>query len=294
MDQIRLYERIQDRRAIIDRRRLAADLSAMTETVWDPSERKTRLLATLRDALAAGRTEIRRRMLADESRGTELAASFAFLTDQVIRLLYDFTTTHLYPRLNPTDGERITLLAVGGYGRAEMAPHSDVDLWFVIPFKASPWTEQVIETMLYVLWDLRLKVGHSTRTVNELIRMAREDLSVRTALLEARVLWGDVDLGEEAPRQVGLRVAQRVAAGLGAGIARREFRLDACEQRPGEFARDLERSGHPGAGFLAGHPPAPAAEACGRDAVRPCAPSVSTSTPLSVTSTVCSHCAESE
>jgi len=228
MDQIRLYEKIQDRRVIIDRRRLAAELNGMAAAVWDPNERKVELLKALRAALGHGRAEIRRRMLADEARGVELAASIAFLTDQLIRLLYDFTIEHLYPRLNPTDGERITLLAVGGYGRAEMAPHSDVDLWFVIPFKASPWTEQVIETMLYALWDLRLKVGHSTRTVNELIRMARDDLSVRTALLEARVLWGDVALGEEARERYWKEVV---------GTSGPEFVRDKLAERATRHAR---------------------------------------------------------
>ena len=55
-------------------------------------------------------------------------------------------------------------MAVGGYGRGEMALHSDVDIAFVTPWKATGWTETAIETILYLLWDLGLKVGHSTRT----------------------------------------------------------------------------------------------------------------------------------
>ncbi len=75
---------------------------------------------------------------------------------------------HLHPLPNPTEGERIAVLAVGGYGRAEMAPHSDVDLLFLTPWKITPWAESVIESMLYMLWDLNLKVGHSSRTVQGL------------------------------------------------------------------------------------------------------------------------------
>src|SRR3546814_6367982 len=72
-----------------------------------------------------------------------------------------------------------------------MAPHSDVDIAFITPYKPTGWTEQFIESMLYSLWDLRLKVGHSSRSIDETMRMAREDLTIRTALLEGRYIWGD-------------------------------------------------------------------------------------------------------
>ncbi|MFX7705206.1 nucleotidyltransferase domain-containing protein, partial [Acinetobacter baumannii] len=90
----------------------------------------------------------------------------AFLIDQLLRLLYDFTVQRLYPMSNPTAAERITIIAVGGYGRGEMAPYSDVDVGFLTPGKQPPWAEQVIETMLYALWDLGLKVGHSSRSLD--------------------------------------------------------------------------------------------------------------------------------
>ena len=96
--------------------------------------------------------------------GTETASAYAFLTDQVLRLVYDYVTGRLHPLANPTTSERLLLMAVGGYGRGEMAPHSDVDIAFVTPWKPTDWTETVIEAMLYLLWDLGLKVGHSTRT----------------------------------------------------------------------------------------------------------------------------------
>src|SRR3546814_14938480 len=92
-------------------------------------------------------------------------------------------------------------MGVGGYGRGEMAPHSDVDIAFITPYKPTGWTEQVIESMLYSLWDLRLKVGHSSRSIDETMRMAREDLTIRTALLEGRYIWGDQTVyGEEIGR----------------------------------------------------------------------------------------------
>lgn len=104
---------------------------------------------------------------------------------------------HLHPSPTPTEAERIAVIAVGGYGRAEMAPHSDVDLLFLSPWKITPWAEMVIESLLYILWDLKLKVGHATRTVKDCLRLGREDITIRTALLEHRFLVGYAPLAGE-------------------------------------------------------------------------------------------------
>ncbi|MEL7345246.1 MAG: [protein-PII] uridylyltransferase, partial [Pseudomonadota bacterium] len=86
--------------------------------------------------------------------------------------------------------------------RAEMAPHSDVDLLFLTPYKITPWAESLIESMLYMFWDLHLKVGHASRTVRDCIRLGREDYTIRTALLEHRHLGGDRDLADELTRRL--------------------------------------------------------------------------------------------
>jgi [protein-PII] uridylyltransferase len=96
--------------------------------------------------------------------------------DQLVRALYDFVAAHVYPLANPTSGERLTLVAVGGYGRGELAPFSDIDLLFLLPYKPTPHTEQVVEYMLYALWDLGLKVGQATRSVEDTLRQAKADL----------------------------------------------------------------------------------------------------------------------
>jgi [protein-PII] uridylyltransferase len=79
-----------------------------------------------------------------------------------------------------------------------MAPHSDVDIAFVTPSKQTAWCEQVIEAVLYFLWDLGLKVGQSSRSLDDLVRMGRSDLTIRTALLEGRYVWGDQPLFADA------------------------------------------------------------------------------------------------
>jgi [protein-PII] uridylyltransferase len=118
----------------------------------------------------------------------------AYLTDGLVRTALHVATRHLHPLPNPTEAERLAVLGVGGYGRAEMAPHSDVDLLFLTPWKLTPWAESVIESMLYILWDLKLKVGHASRTVKDCLRLGREDITIRTALLEHRFIVGHAPL----------------------------------------------------------------------------------------------------
>ncbi len=117
--------------------------------------------------------------------------AYTWLTDCIIGCTLSLATRHLHPLANPTEGEKIALIAVGGYGRGEMAPQSDVDLLFLTPYKITAWAESVIESMLYILWDLRLKVGHASRTIKDCLRLGAEDFTIRTALLEHRYLGGD-------------------------------------------------------------------------------------------------------
>ncbi|HLQ19844.1 MAG TPA: [protein-PII] uridylyltransferase, partial [Tabrizicola sp.] len=125
-----------------------------------------------------------------------LISAQAALTDVLVQVTLA-AAMRLHPLANPTEAERIAVLGVGGYGRAEMAPQSDVDLLFLTPWKITPWAESVIETMLYMLWDLKLKVGHSSRTVKDCIRLGREDVTIRTALLEHRYICGHAPLAAE-------------------------------------------------------------------------------------------------
>ncbi len=193
------FTAIPQRRAIIDRRLLADRLAAIEGT--DPAGLRVSATVMLKVALTLGRAEIAERLIQHPSRGLEAAAAQAFLIDQILRLLFDFATTRLYPGTGATTAERLVLMAVGGYGRGEMAPHSDVDIAFLTPSKQSPWAEQIIESMLYSLWDLGLKVGHSARSLDEMVRQAKADKTIRTALLEARYVWGDTSLYDEAERR---------------------------------------------------------------------------------------------
>ncbi|NJM81738.1 MAG: [protein-PII] uridylyltransferase [Tabrizicola sp.] len=125
----------------------------------------------------------------------------ARLTDALIEVAFRIAS-FLHPLPNPTDAEQIALLAVGGYGRAEMAPYSDIDLLFLSPWKKTGWAESIIESMLYMLWDMKLKVGHASRTVKDCLRLGREDMTIRTALLEHRFIVGHRPLAEELEQKL--------------------------------------------------------------------------------------------
>jgi len=189
--------RIHSPRDVIDRRDLVERIETVVEE-HGAKKGRMKVVGLLKDALEAGRKEIARRLVAKPSAGHEVAEAQAFLVDQLVRLIHDHVVGHVYPINNRSKGERLTIMAVGGYGRGEMAPHSDVDIAFLTPIKNTPWCEQVIEAMLYFLWDLGLKIGHSSRSLDDMVRMAKGDLTIRTALLEGRYVWGDQDLYEEA------------------------------------------------------------------------------------------------
>src|SRR5690606_11016409 len=163
--------RIPNQRAVIDRRQLAA---AVAEAVAEqgPQKARPRIVALLREALEAGRAELTTRLAAHPSAGHEITHGHAFLIDQLIRVIHDHVFADLLPAEKLGKTERLTLIAVGGYGRGEMAPHSDVDIAFITPGRTPPQCEQAIEAMLYYLWDLGIKVGHSSRSLDEMVKMA--------------------------------------------------------------------------------------------------------------------------
>ena len=188
--------RIPSPRTVIDRRELVDRIEATVAEQGAANGRKA-IVELLRSAQELGRQEIARRLVENPSAGHDVAETQAFLTDQLIRVIHDHVTQNVYPVNNRSTGERLTIMAVGGYGRGEMAPHSDVDIAFLTPIKQTPWCEQVIEAMLYFMWDLGLKVGHSSRSLDEMVRMSKSDLTIRTAMLEGRYIWGDQALYEE-------------------------------------------------------------------------------------------------
>jgi [protein-PII] uridylyltransferase len=231
---------------IIDRKALAEQLSRAARSVQGAALDRTPLVAPLKAALNAGRIEIRRRFEANGG-GAAAIREQCFLMDQLIRALFDVVTREIYPLANPTSGERLALVAVGGYGRGELAPYSDIDLLFLLPYKQTPYTEQVVEYLLYLLWDLGLKIGQSTRSVEECLRHAKSDLTIRTGLLEARCLCGERALFDELKKRFDAQIMKNSAAQFVEGkLAER----DARHKRVGDSRYQLEPNVKEGKGGL--------------------------------------------
>ncbi len=239
------FDTLPHRRAIVDRRALADELAAID--IRDTTKLRQAAALRLRAALDAGHAEIARRLIEHPGRGHESAASGAFLMDQLLRVLWDFTTQRLYPNSNPTAAQRMTLIAVGGYGRGEMAPFSDVDIGFLTPWKQTSWSEQIIESMLYSLWDMGLKVGHSSRSLDEMVREAKADVTSGTALLEARYVWGDTALYDEAAARFRAEVQNGTARTF---IAQKLQERDARHRKMGDSRYVVEPNVKEGKGGL--------------------------------------------
>ncbi len=199
------------RTTIIDAEAFAGALEAIGATrASDSREGRAGVIDLAKSVLASGNLEIKRRFEGG-IRGLEAASLRSFLIDEYLRVLFHFTTHHLYQATNPTDAERLAIVAVGGYGRGQLAPYSDVDLLFLSPYKQTSWGEQVVEYLYYLLWDTGLKVGHATRSLDESIHFAKKDITIRTALLESRFVAGDRPLFKTLRRRFG----RDVVAGSG-------------------------------------------------------------------------------
>ncbi len=170
---------------------LRRDLTALAYANPDPLKLRLLALSHIKSVFNGARAQIKARVESEGLQGLPAAQALSGIQDTLIQVLYDFATKHFYYAQNPTNAERLSIVATGGYGRGELAPFSDVDLLFLRPYKQTAWGESVIEFILHMLWDLGLKVGHATRSVQECSRLSKQDVTIRTALLEARYLWGN-------------------------------------------------------------------------------------------------------
>ena len=135
--------------------------------------------------------------------GREISASRVDLIDILLRHVFAAAAASADPKKNMTETP-LALIALGGYGRGELNPCSDVDVMLLHGSnraKLSPYIEQIIEQILYLLWDIGFKVGHSTRTIKEAIAQANGDMLTKTAMLESRYLAGDPKLAGALRKQ---------------------------------------------------------------------------------------------
>jgi [protein-PII] uridylyltransferase len=178
------------------------------------------VLPILKKASADGREVARTRLFADGS-GIDCARRISWIQDQLISVIFNLVVTHVYP----DNAGQIAVAAVGGYGRGTLAPGSDIDLLFLMPPKISGNMHKAVEFMLYLLWDIGFKVGHATRTIDESIRLSKSDMTIRTAILEARFVCGREELVTELDRRFDQEVANGTAPEfIAAKLAERDER----------------------------------------------------------------------
>ena len=197
-------------------------------------------LQIVRRHLVRVQQHVQTRFEAGGMSGLEAGRLLGRLTDGVIVALHGLAVARM------DKPERWSVLATGGYGRGVLAPFSDIDLLFLTGPKPGPATLQAVEFMLYVLWDLGLKVGHATRSVDECLAEAVRDITIRTALIDARRLTGDVALAEE----FGRRYLAACATSSGSFIAAKQAERDARHRRYGETPFVVEPNIKEGRGGL--------------------------------------------
>jgi [protein-PII] uridylyltransferase len=210
---------------LLDSAAIVADLKALAV---NHAGRDRELRAAVARRLKVSLTEARaqaEKLLLKDRHGRRCAERLCQTQDEIIRILFEFAAEALYPPQARSTAERMAVIATGGYGRGLLAPGSDIDLLFVLPYKQTAWGESVAETLLYCLWDMGQKVGHATRSVSECIRQAKADMTIRTALLESRYLFGDAKLYAELNTRFEKEVVQGTAAEfVAAKLAEREER----------------------------------------------------------------------
>ncbi len=178
---------------LFDKAKLDADVQGVIDAF--PAENIRAEVAKILSAQNQhGRSVIEHALGAEPFQSPRAIASYSYLKDQLISYAFNFVNTVLHPEIDSPRKDRMAIVAVGGYGRREMAPYSDIDLLFLTLSKMTPRVESMVESLLYILWDMRLKVGHSTRSASECIQLGKSDQTIKTALMECRHLCGDEGL----------------------------------------------------------------------------------------------------
>ncbi len=185
---------IRHRRKIIDRNALSNEIHGLyAQENKKPLPKKREIfLKILHVALEAGRLEIKDRLFKNYN-GTHVCFANTYLIDQIIRLICDVSATYYFPLLKGKTND-LAITAVGGYGRQQMLPYSDVDILFLHTPSKNSQSRKMIKFILYMLWDLNFKVDYATRSINECLTFAEQDVRIKTSLLEKRFVYGNKKL----------------------------------------------------------------------------------------------------
>ena len=192
--------------------RLAASLRDVTPEAW-------------LEAVRTFRDEAMREIESAQRQGVEglaIAQQLTELTNAIVLAAYGRAASQ------PVGPH--ALVALGGFGRGEMAPYSDIDLLFLFK-RDRDKAPEFIAGVLHPLWDLGFEVGHSSRTVGEVVKMAREDVDSCTAMMDGRLLVGDADLFAEYGARLFKRVPKSVPLQLNKWRDRKSTRLNSSHSQ---------------------------------------------------------------
>lgn len=153
------------------------------------------LVEECRAYIQSQRCEGEKKLLA-RVEGWKIVLDWSDAMDRLLRRLLEEAEREFFRR-HPRLGQRCSLVALGGYGRRELCPYSDIDLLFLYPYKLDEYVETIAEKLLYLLWDCSLNVGYSTRSIKGCTKIALEDLTVRNALIDSRFIAGDRKIFDE-------------------------------------------------------------------------------------------------
>ncbi|MHB8454737.1 MAG: [protein-PII] uridylyltransferase [Acidiferrobacterales bacterium] len=175
---------------IFDARRFDVELGALAAIGPMSKRASPGTLALFRSTLRSGRVELKKKYLNGEP-VQDVITFHAWLVDQLLIRVWN-----LHQPL-ADDCCALALAAVGGYGRGELYPASDVDLLILLESSRHKKAHEFVQMVVQFLWDMGLEVGHSTRTLKDCVRESKKDITVTTNLMEARLLAGDSALFEE-------------------------------------------------------------------------------------------------
>jgi [protein-PII] uridylyltransferase len=234
--------------SLFDRDEVDAKLERLSaKTKNDDAAFRRGAVAVFAAALETGRAEAQRALEAGgRGRGRACARALSDLEDEIIRAVHDVAIRLAHPD-GPARAKGLAILAVGGYGRGMLAPGSDIDLLFLIDDEKDAASAKLIETILYVLWDLKQKVGHATRTIDECLRQARADMTIRTSVLEARLILGDATKLETLSARFDKEIVAKTASEF---VTAKLGERDARVKRAGESRYLVEPNIKEGKGGL--------------------------------------------
>ena len=161
-------------------------LNQINKTNISKKENQRQTLKLIKDIFLKGKNIIKDNFFKNKL-GAECVASQTYLVDQIIKIIFENKVS----LLNYSSKKTPSVIAVGGYGRGELFPYSDIDIMFLISDKKEKSEEIFIKEILYFLWDLGLKIGHSTRTTKETLNDVNDDIHFETAFLENRYISGN-------------------------------------------------------------------------------------------------------